>query len=196
MKTLCRATLLVALFVVTALLEPCRAGNVAPKCNALKITFLSWGSGSTKLSYERAFPDLKQSAELCASVIGAGYDKYHNKPLGYTLRYGHKFFVGDYSVERPLDGFYLRPEAIFCHYNYNSATTGARTLAQMCALLATAGYQWTYGRFLLDGWVGGGYSFGTPADTGYHHGFQVWDWFGVRNDNIALSFSIRLGWCF
>ena len=38
--------------------------------------------------------------------------------------------------------------------------------------------------------------FGTPADTGYHHGFQVWDWFGTRNDHIALSFSIRLGWCF
>ncbi len=196
MKTLHRAAVL-TIFLLTVLhTDVCRANGTTPPCNSLKITFLSWGSGSTKLSYERALPTIKQSAELCASLIGAGYDKYHNKPLGFTIRYGHKFFVGDYSAERPLDGFYLRPEAIFCRYTYSSATTGARTLAQMGALLATVGYQWTYGRFLVDGWVGGGYSFGTPADTGYHHGFQVWDWFGVRNDNIALSFSIRLGWCF
>ena len=165
--------------------------------NALKFTFLSWASGSTKISYERALPEQKQSAEICASLISAGYDKYHNNPLGFTLRYGHKFFLGDYSAERPFDGFYLRPEAIFCRYTYDSAAPAhPRTLAQMGALLATAGYQRTFGRFLVDGWVGGGYSFGTPADTGYHHGFQVWNWFGTRNDNIALSFSIRLGWCF
>ena len=191
-----RAAVLTTLLFAVLHTDVCRANGITPLYNSLKITFLSWGSGSTKLSYERALPTIKQSAELCASLIGAGYDKYHNKPLGFTLRYGHKFFVGNYSVEHPLDGFYLRPEAIFCHYTYSSATTGARTLAQMGALLATAGYQWTHGRFLVDGWVGGGYSFGTPADTGYHHGFQVWDWFGVRNDNIALSFSIRIGWCF
>ena len=53
--------------------------------NAVKITFLSWATGSTKLSYERALPH-RQSAELCASIIGAGYDKYGNNPRGYTLR--------------------------------------------------------------------------------------------------------------
>lgn len=31
------------------------------------------------------------------------------------------------------------------------------------------------------------------AETGYHHGFQLWRWFGRRNDNIAMSFSIRIG---
>lgn len=163
--------------------------------NAVKLTFLSWATGSTKISYERALPH-RQSGEVCVSLISAGYDKYQNDPLGFTLRYGHKFFLWDYSAERPLDGFYLRPEAMFCRYAYDSATTHTRTLAQMGALLATAGYQHTFGRFLVDGWVGGGYCFGTPADTGYHHGFQVWDWFGTRNDHIALSFSIRLGWCF
>lgn len=164
--------------------------------NAVKITFLSWGSGSTKISYERALPQAKQSAEICASLIGAGYDKYHNKPLGFTLRYGHKFFVGNYATNRPLDGFYLRPEAIYCNYTYDSATTHERTRAEMLALLGTVGYQHTFSLFLVDGWVGGGYALGTPADTGYHHGFQLWNWFGTRNDHIALSFSIRIGWCF
>ena len=184
--------LVVALLVATSTLSAQQ--EVRP--NAIKFTFLSWGSGSTKISYERALPTIKQSAEICASLIGAGYDKYHNRPLGFTLRYGHKFFVGNYSPERPLDGFYLRPEAIYSSYTYNSATTHTRTRAEMLALLGTAGYQHTFGRFLVDGWVGGGYALGTPADTGYHHGFQLWNWFGTRNDHIALSFSIRLGWCF
>ena len=164
--------------------------------DALKITFLSWATGSTKLSWEHALVEHKQSAEICASLIGAGYDKYHNRPLGFTLRYGHKFFVGDYSAERPLDGFYLRPEAIFSRYHYDARVTGTRTLAQMGALLATAGYQRTFGRFLVDAWFGGGYAFGEPAETGYHHGFALLDHFGLKNDNVAFSFSIRLGWCF
>lgn len=40
--------------------------------NAVKITFLSWASGSAKVSYERAIPAWNQSAELCAGYIGAG----------------------------------------------------------------------------------------------------------------------------
>ena len=164
-----------------------------PYKNALKLTFLSWTSGSTKISYERAFPDIKQSAELCGSIIGAGYDKYHNDPLGFTVRYGHKFFMRGHNPQKPLIGFYLRPEAIYSSYRYNHSETGLRTLAEMWSLLGTIGYQYCIGRFIADAWVGGGYAFGTPAETGYHHGFQLWNWFNTRNDNIALSFSIRLG---
>ena len=90
--------------------------------NSIKITFLSWISGSTKLSYERAFPSWKQSGEICASLISAGYDKYHNHPMGFTLRYGHKFFIKGKDT-KSLMGFYLRPEItlvnsalpVFCH---------------------------------------------------------------------------------
>ena len=170
--------------------------------NSIKITFLSWTSGSTKVSYERALPNWHQSGEICASLISAGYDKYNNDPLGFTLRYGHKFFLnqGDLS----LKGFYLRPELIYSHYNYTCTNTGlhnckaseSREKAAMGALLGTFGYQYLYKRFLADFWVGAGYAMGTPADTGYHHGFQLWDYFGTSHDNIALSFSIRLGICF
>lgn len=161
--------------------------------NAVKITFLSWATGSTKLSYERALPH-KQSAELCASLISAGYDKYHNDPFGFTLRYGHKFFIGN-QPRGPLSGFYVRPEAIYSRYRYTSQS-GNRQLAAMGTLLATAGYQTSWGRFLVDGWFGGGPAVGTPAETGYHHGFQLWKWLGTHNDNIAMSFSIRIGYCF
>ena len=160
---------------------------------AIKITFLSWATGSTKVSYEYALP-LHQSGEVCASLICAGYDKYQNDPLGFTLRYGHKFFLTQ-EEKGPLCGFYLRPEAIYSRYHYTSAN-GNRRLAAMGTLLATAGYQTTFGRLILDGWFGGGPAVGIPAETGYHHGFQLWQWLGTHNDNIAMSFSIRVGYCF
>lgn len=187
--------LLIVALLIVALTAPAKAEDGA-RLNAVKITFLSWATGSTKISYERAFPEWRQSGEFCTSLISAGYDKYKNNPVGYTLRYGHKFFLGDYSAERPLDGFYVRPEFIFSHYNYDAAATGERTLAAMGTLLATAGYQRVFGRFIADAWFGGGYAWGTPSETGYHHGFQLLDHFGLKNDNIAFSFSIRIGYTF
>ncbi len=163
--------------------------------NSVKITFLSWFTGSTKVSYERAFPSIKQSAELCVSMIGAGYDKYQNNPLGFTVRYGHKFFLAD-NEKLSLRGFYLRPEIAYARYEYDRSSDGARTLADMCAILGTIGYQYVYKRFLVDAWVGAGYAFGTPAETYYHHGFELWHWLGIVNTNIAFSFSIRVGVCF
>ena len=162
--------------------------------NSVKITFLSWLSGSTKISYERALPKVNQSGEICASLICAGRDKYHNDPLGFTVRYGHKFFLPD-NNDITLKGFYLRPEVMYSHYNYNH-TNGTRTLANMGAVLGTVGYQYVYRRFLADFWVGGGYALGNAAETYYHHGFELWHWFNRINTNIAMSFSIRLGICF
>lgn len=163
--------------------------------NSVKITVLSWISGSTKVSYERAFPAWKQSGELCASMIGAGYDKYKNNPLGFTVRYGHKFFLAD-NKKTALRGFYLRPELVYSHYYYDNKTQNTRELANMGAMLATVGYQYVYKRFLVDGWIGGGYALGNAAETNYHHGFELWHWCGKYNQNIAMSFSIRLGVCF
>lgn len=163
--------------------------------NSFKITFLSWISGSTKLSYERSFPNIRQSGEWCASVIGAGNDKYQNNPKGYTMRYGHKFFLNE-NQKQSLMGFYLRPEVVYSHYSYNSKLDGTRTLATNTAFLGTIGYQYVYKRFLADFWVGGGYAAGTPADTYYHHGFELWHFFNTENTKIAMSFSIRLGICF
>ena len=163
--------------------------------NSAKITFLSWLSGSTKVSYERAFPQKKQSGELCASLISAGYDKYDNDPMGFTVRYGHKFFIFD-NDDISLKGFYLRPELLYSHYYYTRCADGERTLANMGSLLGTVGYQCLWKRFLADFWIGAGYAAGTPAETNYHHGFELWHWFGSEHRNLAMSFSIRLGVCF
>lgn len=163
--------------------------------NSFKITFLSWISGSTKISYERAFANIRQSGEFCTSLIGAGRDKYNNDPKGFTMRYGHKFFMNE-NQKKSLMGFYLRPEIVYSHYSYNSQANGMRTMAKSTAFLGTFGYQYVHKRFLADFWVGGGYAAGTPAETYYHHGFELWHFFNSVNTDIALSFSIRLGYCF
>ena len=170
-------------------------GEVNDYKNSIKLTFLSWISGSTKVSYERALPQARQSSELCASWIGAGRDKYQNKPSGFTVRYGHKFFFKDRD-NKSLQGLYLRPEAIYSYYNYDNKTSSSRELADMGALLGTVGYQYVYNRFLADFWIGAGYAFGHPSETKYHHGFELWHWLGKTNDHLAMSFSIRLGLCF
>ena len=195
MTQLCKRLIVVLFAIVTAtsVAHAERATSDTSYRNAVKITFLSWFSGSTKISYERAFTKCKQSSEICASMIGAGYDKYHNKPLGFTVRYGHKFFLAGYNEDRPLMGFYLRPEAMYSHYDYTHSATQKRTPARMGAILGTIGYQYCIKQFIADAWVGAGYCFGKTAETGYYHGFQTFDWLGKYSDNIALSFSIRLG---
>ena len=110
---------LIAILVITLVSMRLTASAANPDfvqenyLNSVKITFLSWTSGSTKVSYERALPNWHQSGELCASLISAGYDKYNNDPLGFTLRYGHKFFINQGDIA--LKGFYLRPEFINSH---------------------------------------------------------------------------------
>lgn len=161
--------------------------------NSIKFTFLSWATGSTKISYERALPEYKQSAEICAGLISAGYDRFQNHPVGFTLRYGHKFFIGTYSAEKPFDGFFLRPELIYTQFRYTSKETEERVLSQMGSLIGTLGYQKTFGRFIVDSWAGAGIAVGTPSDTGYQHGFKVPDATPSPKAELSLSFSIRLG---
>lgn len=163
--------------------------------NSVKTTFLSWISGSTKISYERAFSTIHQSGELCTCLIGIGHDKYGNNPKGFSVRYGHKFFMNK-KQRQSLEGFYLRPEIVYSQYSYDCMANATRSLSKETALLGTIGYQFKYNRLLTDLWVGAGYATGTPADTYYHHGFELWHFFDSINTNIALSFSIRIGFCF
>lgn len=165
--------------------------------NAVKFTFLAWGTGSTKVSYERAFTAerLPQSGELAVGWIGAGWDKLGNNPQGATVRYGHKFFLGNHDTSDPLQGLFVRPEIVGTHFHYDSAADGSRALSEMLAVLGCFGYQYTVRHFIADFWLGGGWSTGSPADTGYEHGFYVFNPSGP-GDYFTFSFSIRLGVCF
>ena len=199
MKTILTSILLIACLFIGINTYAGQRIDVKPQqpdyLNSVKLTFLSWISGSTKISYERAFPKVRQSGEICGSLICAGYDKYKNNPLGFTVRYGHKFFLPDRD-QLSLKGFYLRPEVIYSRYTYDHSVCGDRALSNMTALIGTVGYQYVYKRFLADFWFGGGYAWGQTSETGYYHGFENWHWLGTYHANVAMSFSIRLGVCF
>ena len=178
-------------FIFTGLLL---AEDVPVRRNAIKVTFLSGVSGSSKISYERAVFG-NQTMEMTVGYIGLGYDKYKNNPNGYTVRYAHKFFLSGNKV-KPLNGFYLRPEFIYSHFNYDMKDLSERKLSEMGSVVFTAGYQYVINRLVVDAYFGGGYAFGNECDTHYQHGFSLWDYFGTYNKNIAMTFGVKVGFSF
>ena len=170
------------------------AEDVHVRQNAVKITFLSWSSGSFKASYERAVFN-NQTMETTIGYIGAGYDKYKNNPEGYTVRYAHKFLLYGNDI-KPLNGFYLRPELIYSHFHYNSKELSERKLSEMGSIIFTAGYQYVIGHFIVDTYFGSGFAWGNECDTRYQHGFSLWNYFDTYNKNIAMTFGVKLGVCF
>lgn len=167
------------------------AEEVFVRRHAAKATFLSWFSGSCKVSYERAVFG-RQTMELTAGYIGVGQDKYKNNPLGYTVRYAHKFILWGNNAQ-PLKGLYLRPELVYSKFGYDEKKNRLRSSSEMKSLLFTFGYQHIVHRFVIDGYFGSGYAWGKEADTYYQHGFALWNYFGSRRKNMAMSFGIKLG---
>ena len=158
--------------------------------NDLKITFLSWGTGSSKISYERAsWPD--QTDEITFGLIRLGYDRFDNNPKGMTVRYAHKWIISEHDG-MPLEGLYLRPELVWSKYRYDSKN-GGRTISDMCALFGTAGYQHIWKRLVMDGFIGLGPCIGNRADTYYQHGFITWKTTGAH---LAFTFGMKLGAAF
>ena len=184
--------LLIMCFVFVDVLS---AQDDAPdRRNAVKATFLSWFSGSSKISYERAVFD-NQTMEMTVGYIGLGFDKYKNNPDGFTVRYAHKFMLLGNNV-KPLNGLYLRPELIYSNFRYDAKEYSGRKLSEMGSLVFTTGYQYVINRFIIDAYFGGGYALGDECDTHYQHGFSLWDYFGIYNRNIAMTFGVKMGVCF
>ena len=157
--------------------------------NAIKVTFLSFITGSTKITYERAtFP--RQSIEITGGIIGWGHDKFQVKPKGVLTRVAYKFILYSKSPH-PLNGLYIKPEIAFSHFNHNiSKDNSARILSSWVTLMACSGYQWGKKWFVLDGFVGIGVGVGTPTQLQYHHGFID------RFKCITLTFGVKVGVAF
>jgi hypothetical protein len=159
--------------------------------NAIKITFLSFITGSTKVTYERAtFP--RQSFEITGGVIGWGHDKFKVHPKGGLLRLSYKFILYSKSPE-PLNGFYVKPEFAFSCFKYDNIFTEGesyRTLSSWGTLMGCVGYQWTRKWLVLDGFGGIGLGIGTKTPLQYHHGFID------RLRCVTLTFGLKVGVAF
>jgi hypothetical protein len=174
--------------------------NIKPvRKNVLKTTFLSFITGSAKLTYERATL-LRQSFEITGGVIGLGVDNPHRfttTPIsdmkGGLVRAAYKFMPFA-SQNNPLNGFYHKPEYAFSAFSYyvhdEMPTPGIRHFA-IHTIMYDIGYQWVKNRFVFDSFVGMGRGWGTMNDC-YHHGFIT------PNDNnkMTLTFGMRVGFAF
>jgi hypothetical protein len=175
--------------------------------NNLKTTFLSFITGSAKLTYERAVFE-NQSFEITAGIIGIGsFDKIGNRNhKGGLLRIAYKF-IPFRSQDNPLNGFYHKPEYAFSTFDYNWNSNDDppfrtfRSRSSMHTIMYDAGYQRVVNRLVFDGFVGAGLGWGkvdSKGDIGpfdYRHGFisinNRWD-----NPRPTLTFGMRVGFAF
>ena len=182
-------------FTVLFLFSSCLSGYSQERPlrkNALKTTFLSFATGSSKLTYERSVSS-NQSIEITGGVIGVGFDKKHNNPSGGLVRYAHKFFLSRDSYY-PLDGAYIKPEFALSSFNYDLAGEElTRKNSTMGTLLACVGYQWGKKILAVDSFVGLGGALGNECDTSYQHGFILWDFFNSHCKYVSFTFGVKLG---
>lgn len=184
---------LLFLFFITAGLSAEAEETNAPKIhrNALKTSFLSWGTGSIKLLYERATTE-QQSMELTLGIIGPTHDGKKNNPKGIHLQYAYKFIHSNNCV-KPLHGFYVKPAIALSHFTYNEKNEQERQTSNVATIMGIGGYQWARNWLVIDAYWGIGGAIGKVCDTYYEHGFLLWDFFGTRNKYISLTSGIKIG---
>jgi hypothetical protein len=168
--------------------------------NALKTTFLSYATGSVKLSYERLLTTI-QSIEITGGVIGVGADRMKNHPHGGLFRCAHKINLNN-DFGYSFNGIYYKSEFALSSFGYDFVsenTVADETLRKnstMGSLMGCLGYQWGKKFFVFDGYIGIGGALGTECDTYYQHGFVLWDFFNTKNKYISLTFGMKLGFVF
>ena len=166
------------------------------KKNNFKVTMLSLGSGSTRLTYEHAFNPLN-SAEATVGVVGMGWDWMNrSNPTGALLKLAYKWrLLPQRSSASWLGGFYVKPELVAAAFKYDHTAqrTGdeptTRHLTKQVALLAECGYQLLLGWFVLDVYAGFGPSWGSGNKNNYFHSFMLFP----RDGFLAFTAGYRVG---
>ena len=164
--------------------------------NDLKITLLSLGSGSCRLTYERAFHP-RYAAELTAGRIGWGWDFLHKSASkGWLVKAAFKWnVIPQKNSNSWLAGFYLKPELVGTFFEYHpshSSDADIRKRTSQWALLAETGYQVVYKWFLFDVYAGLGPSIGTGNDNNYFHSFMLFP----KESHLAFTAGFRIGVAF
>lgn len=160
----------------------------------IKTTFLSWYTGSEKITFERAIGE-HFSSEFTAGIIGIINDSFNNEPNGYTFRYAQKYIFSN-NKTFALNGPYAKAELVYSDFKYNNQIKLERERSQMGALFGMAGYQWAKHALTFDFCVGAGGAVGNPTDVLYQHGFILWNMFNHYYRHLALTFEMKIGCSF
>ncbi len=167
--------------------------------NDFKFTLLSLGSGSTRITYERAFSQ-KHSGEVTVGLIGAGWDFLnHTRSKGLLLKLAYKWcLIPMESSDSWLAGFYVKPEFVWAQFLYGKSQpdrmappSNPEETNQM-ALFAEGGYQFLFDWFVFDIYAGLGPSFGTGNSNNYYHSFMLFP----ADGRLAFTAGFRVGVAF
>lgn len=195
MKRVLYTLILVVLF--SFVMTPQYAQEMSPRItkNNVKITILSLGSGSCRLTYERAFHP-RYAAELTVGRIGWGWDFLHqSESKGWLVKAAFKWnVIPQKNSNSWLAGFYLKPELVGAFFDYHpeSQLPGLRKSTSQWALLAETGYQFVWRWFVLDAYAGFGPSIGTGNDNNYFHSFMLFP----KESCLAFTAGFRVGIAF
>ena len=168
--------------------------------NDFKCTLLSLGSGSTRITYERAFSE-RHSGEVTLGLIGLGWDFMNQtRSKGALVKLSYKWrLIPMGSSDSWLAGFYVKPEFVWAQFMYGSGRRDyygeppkcpERTL--QAALLAECGYQVVLDWFVFDVYAGLGPSVGTGNENNYYHSFMLYPADGW----LAFTAGFRVGVAF
>lgn len=189
------AILSFAVILLIPVLAKSQEGNVSslPR-NDFKVTLLSLGSGSTRLTYERAFSP-RHSGEITFGLVGLGWDFMNDSdPVGYLVKLAYKWRLVQQSASSSwLAGFYVKPEFVGCQFSYDHPDIpGAIKRTTQIALLAECGYQLVVKWFVFDVYSGLGPSVGTGNENNYYHSFMLFP----DDGHLAFTAGFRIGVAF
>ncbi len=183
---------LLPLFHTTAMAQ--NEQSEAVSRNDFKFTLLSLGSGSTRITYERAFSPLN-SAEATIGIIGLGWDwMNHSHPRGLLMKLAYKWRIISQRISSSwLAGLYVKPEFVWAHFLYDTVRTEkCPEWTLQAALLAECGYQLVISWFVFDIYAGLGPSLGTGNRNNYYHSFMLFP----AGSRLAFTAGFRLGVAF
>lgn len=166
-------------------------GAISGPKNAVKFTLLSLGSGSVRVTYERAVT-ARNSAELTVGFIGWGEDIMNDaNPQGLLLKAAYKWnLVPMKGLATPLAGFYVKPELVYADFDYLFEEHAKHT--RQAALLAECGYQALIHWLAFDIYAGVGPTLGNGNAHNYYHSFMRFPTDGP----LAFTAGFRLGVAF
>ena len=167
--------------------------------NDFKCTLLSLGSGSTRITYERAFSELC-SGEVTLGLIGLGWDwMNHTRSKGTLVKLAYKWrLIPMEASDSWLAGFYVKPELVWAHFLYGASrpdrfeTIKEPEETKQMALLAECGYQLLFDWFVFDVYAGLGPSMGSGNENNYYHSFMLFH----ADGRLAFTAGFRLGFAF
>lgn len=173
--------------------------------NAFKFNFILPVSGAYAFSYERSLKPGRSFETEIGIISSGGNEEMNMEASGLFLKAGYKFirdpdfYLKGMRYAHILKGSYLKPELVFVTFTYDNRNVSAQLAGSSAntsgsitelAFLLNAGKQTVYNnRFVVDWFIGGGYSLGGKDDAD----IRSFAYTGGGGSSFVLTGGVRVG---